>query len=274
MSTLRVAGADVAYYHDGGGDRTLLLVHGTEGSAEANFGHLVPGLAKSMSVVRLDLPGSGLTTDAGGVVTYDALVEITLAVIDEIGLTSFVVGGFSLGAVLAASVAARKPGSVTGLVAIAGWADSARARTQLQFRLWQQLYGSDRRALAGLLALTGFSPSFLNAMSWQDLESAVADIDFGMPPGISRLAHTNLSVEIRDHLAAVTAPALVVGCTHDAMVPVDEVREFAAALPAAQFRELDSGHLVIYEKADELTQLIVDFVASTPASEPRPAQAS
>ena len=71
-------------------------------------------------------------------------------------------------------------------------------------------------------------------------------------------------VDVSDRLGSITAPTLVVGGTHDRFVPVEHSRRLAELIPGARLVELDAGHLVVSERAEELSALLADFFASAP----------
>jgi 3-oxoadipate enol-lactonase len=261
MPTTHVGPALVDYQVDGSGPG-LLLVHGTGGSAASNWEHLIPHFAQHHTVVRPDLAGSGATTDSGLRLQLDDLVDQAVGAAVDAGQERFDVVGFSLGAVVAAAIAARHPDRVRSLVLIAGWVSSADARTQLQFRLWQELHASDHRLFARHLVLTGFSPPFLAAMEWPELEGLAAEIAFTIPPGMGRQSELDLRIDLTPDLASIRARTLVIGCTRDQMVPVEHPRALHAAIPGSAYTEFDTGHLVIFEGADELAAAIDDFIGA------------
>ncbi|MFW3471502.1 alpha/beta fold hydrolase [Streptomyces microflavus] len=46
----------------------------------------------------------------------------------------------------------------------------------------------------------------------------------------------------------------------DAAVPAEHSRELAAAIPSSSYTEIDSGHMVIFEKPVEFVKLVQDFI--------------
>ncbi len=72
MNSVDIAGARVVYCKDGSGPG-LVLLHGTGGNSESNWGHLVEPLAAHWTVVRPDYSGSGATQDEGEPLTSDFL---------------------------------------------------------------------------------------------------------------------------------------------------------------------------------------------------------
>lgn len=240
----------------------LVLVHGTGGTAVTNWAHLTGDLiADGRRVVAPNLSGAGATTDDGGPLTVERLAEQVLAAADDAGAGIFDLAGFSLGAVVAAHLAARHPGRVRRLVLIAGWVSSADGRTGLQFGLWRRLAETDPEALVRLLTLTGFSAGYLARRPARATEQLVAEGLATLQPGVARQALLDEHVDIHAAARAITVPTLVIGNDDDAMVPVEGARELAALIPGARYEELQSGHLVLYEQPAALTRLIREHLA-------------
>lgn len=240
----------------------LVLVHGTGGSAATNWAHLADDLtARGRRVIAPNYSGSGATTDDGGPLNLERLSAQVLAAADDAGAATFDLGGFSLGAAVAAHLAARHPDRVRRLVLIGGWVSSADGRTGLQFDLWQRLAALDAGALAQLFTLTGFSSGFLARRPPKATEKLVADALATLQPGLHRQAELDKHVDIHSAAQAIAAPTLVIGSDDDQMVPVEGARALAALIPGARYEELQSGHLVLFEQPAALTVLINDHLA-------------
>jgi len=94
----------VHYTRDGQGP-PLVFAHGTAADGE-QWAAPAAALAGRHTVICPDLSGSGRTTDAGEALTVDALAGQVIAVIAAADATGALVIGHSMGAVVAATVAA------------------------------------------------------------------------------------------------------------------------------------------------------------------------
>lgn len=116
-----VNGFDVHYRDEGPRDApALLLIHGACASLHTWDGWTAK-LVQRHRVVRLDIPGFGLTGPPRVRTKYtvDMLLETVEAFVDRIGLGSYGVIGISLGGFVAWNLAARHPYRVTSLVLVA-----------------------------------------------------------------------------------------------------------------------------------------------------------
>ena len=254
MPRVRVGDADVAYEVQGEGD-PLVLVHGSTGSG-AHWAQVAPGLVDRFTVVLPDYAGGGATTDGGGPLEVDDLAAQVLAVADDVGAERVALAGWSLGAVVAAVVAASAPERVRSLTLVCGWAVTD-ARMRFTFDLWRRLLATDRELFARYTFADGASGRLFELLG-DGIESLVEPAAASFAPGSDRHADLDGRVDIAARLAAITAPTLVVGGTEDRWVPIDHSRALAAAIGGARLVELDCGHLVLAEQAVELTALLRD----------------
>ncbi|MFG1214587.1 alpha/beta hydrolase [Xanthobacter flavus] len=260
MKTVEIADARVAYRVDGAGPG-LVLVHGTGGNGETNWGHLVPELARHWTVVRPDYSGSGETRDTGGTLSVQHLAAEVLAAAEAAGATPFDLVGFSLGAAVAMQIAADHPHLVRRVVLLGAFLDGADPRQQMQFGLWNDLIRTDREAMARLVLLTGFSPVFLSSLGHGGISEAAAAIAAETDwAGIARQVDLDLSVDVAEAARRMDKPVLVIGRTHDHMVPPDEARSVAAAIPGARYVDLPTSHLAAIEQPGAFTELLREFL--------------
>jgi pimeloyl-ACP methyl ester carboxylesterase len=260
MAMVKVRDALVEYLVDGTGPG-LVLVHGTGGSAEANWGQLVGRFSKHWTVVRPNFSGSGKTTDGGGPLSVEMLAEQVLAAARAAGRVPFNLVGFSLGAAVAAVVAASSPECVRSLVIIGGFADSSDPYLKLQFSLWRDLIASDRSALSRLFLLTGFSDDFISSLSELQVEASASSMLGGTDwEGLARQVELDLRVDIREQVQSIACPTLVVGSSKDCIVPVRHARILADSIAGAEYTEFAAGHLAAIEQPNEFAHLVESFL--------------
>ena len=265
MPFVDVAGARVNYLVDGQGPG-LVLVHGTGGSAEISWIPMLERLAASWTVVRPDYAGSGKTRDDGGPLTMAGLAGQVVAAAEHAGLASFHLLGYSLGALVAVQAAADNPQRVRSLVALGGFVSGADPRLQMMLKFWRDLIDRDREAIARLWVLSGFSPAFLSGLTSEEME-AIVELNLATRnwDGVARQIDLDLAADIHAAAARVAAPALVLGCRQDQMVPPAHARHLAACIPGAAYLELDSGHAAPAEAVGPLLDAVEPFFRSVEA---------
>lgn len=254
--TVQVQGLEVRYYDSGRGDPLtppVVLVHGTAGSTEEHFGFLYPLLATSRRVISMDLQ---VPPDSEPL-TLEVLERQVTAVIDHVlpGQQITLVG-YSLGAVVAAALAGRRPQTVGQLVLVAGWMRTD-AQQQLFTRVWQDLRQSGSKEHGTYMFHHFFGGPFQAAQPLEALEPMIATVR--ADAAMEAQMRLNDRIDITERVAAITARTLVVACTHDQMVPPRHGKQLFGAIENARYTEIDSGHAVIYERPAELLRLIDHF---------------
>lgn len=257
---VKVDGVNVAFHIDGAGPG-LMLLHGTGGDSETNWNEVAALLSARYTVIRPDYAGSGATADDGRALSMPMLAAQVMAAAERAGVFPLHLVGFSLGGSLATYVAAEFPHLVRSLVVLSGWAGSTDPRQALQFELWLDLIRTDRRAMARLLLLTGLRPDFLARMDAAQVRTIIDQIiENNNWEGMARQVDLDIALDVRDQARRVTQPALVIGCTHDQMVPPALAHALATLIPGARYEEIDTGHLSTLERPDEVARLIHEFV--------------
>ncbi len=257
MPTVRRGDADVAYTVHGSG-RGLVLVHGTGTSGIATWSTVLRPLSQSRTVVLPDLRGSGATRAPDAPLEIETLVDDVLAVAADAHLNEFDIAGFSLGGAVAASVAAAAADRVGALVVIAARASGTDSHAQLQFEFWKDLHAQDTDLFARYWLLAGLSPAFVASIPQDELASAAS---FRIEPGLARQSTLNTRLDIAPILGTIRARTLVIGCLHDAIVPCEQTRALADAIPGAKYLECHSGHMMMLEAPDLLARKILEHLA-------------
>ncbi|MEU3050481.1 alpha/beta hydrolase [Streptomyces sp. NPDC006984] len=256
MPIVSAGDARVDYQVRGSGTG-LLFVHGTGFGAEGTWGHLADAFTDGRSVLLPDLSGCGATEDDGTELTVERLAAQVIGVIEDNGGEPVDLVGFSLGSVVSATVAATRPDLVRRLVLTAGWAGPEDEYLRNLMTVWRSLAG-DADAFGRFGTMTAFSRTFLNTVGREQLEGIIQ----GNQPSEGALRHIdlNLRADIRGLLPRIESETLVIGCTLDATVPVEHSRELHAAIANSSYAELESGHVVVYEKPAEFVKLVRDFI--------------
>jgi class 3 adenylate cyclase len=199
------------------------------------FGEILRRLTRFARLLVLDKRGTGLSSRDFGSGSLSERMDDIRAVMDHAGWERANVFGVSEGGPLSVLFAATSPQRVAKLVLSGTYArlqvddadtpdfDVPRYLNWLE-RSWgtgnviKPFLGPDNPAPAATLAR---------------YERA------STTPGIARqIMSSNIEIDVRPHLAAVSAPTLVLHNTGDAIVPIERARELAAALPDASLVEL------------------------------------
>ncbi|MDF3311373.1 alpha/beta hydrolase [Rhodococcus sp. T2V] len=248
---------DSGHKHISQSERTVVLCHGTGGSAEGNFWALFPMLAMRHRVVAFEFvdPTEELGPDEMAAHYVSQVSAVIRTVSPE---TPVELVGYSFGAVIAAKTAAENPTAVHNLVLIAGWLVTD-TQQRLRNDVWFALHDSGHRALADFTVFTQYSQQFVNSRLPHELENERHKVLTGGPDRAAKMRF-NRSVDISDAAESITAPTLVIGCTQDQVAPIRHSYLLFGAISDARLVEVDSGHGVLTERPSEVFILIDDFV--------------
>jgi pimeloyl-ACP methyl ester carboxylesterase len=254
VGRVAVGEANVAYEVQGQGDPVFLL-HGSAGS-RAHWVLAAPAMVERNQLVLMDYSGGGETTDLGGPLSVDELVDQVLGVADAESLGRFHVAGWSLGAVVAAATAARAPDRVRSVALVCGWATSD-AYIRFTMGIWQRLSVENPDLFGRYLFQIGFTPEWFAATG--DAIESVLEMGTSRAPGTLRHVDLDTRVDISEQVRAITVPTLVIGARRDLVIPFAHSEVLAELIAGAELVELDCGHFVPFERPGELATSLSDF---------------
>jgi len=248
---MALQGLDVHYRDEGSGPAVLLL-HGT-GASLHTWDAWAATLCRTHRVVRLDLPGFGLT---GPVADGDYRIARMVAFVDEfvtkLGLDRFAVAGNSWGGEIAWSYALDHPQRVTSLILVDAGGFPNPGPVPLVFRLARM------PALFRLIAKLGTRSL---------VDKTLRDV-YGDPSRVTgevRRRYLDLSrregsryafaeriqaphVDRTGELRQIAAPTLILWGGLDRVVPVANAERFHAAIPNSRVVLYpDAGHVPMEE---------------------------
>jgi pimeloyl-ACP methyl ester carboxylesterase len=244
----------------------LLLAHGAGGGIEGNFGLVMDDLSGDHTLIGPHYPGAGGTPVDAEPLQLDELADQLVSSAVAAGHDSFVIIGESLGTAVAVRAAARHPERVRALVLTSGFAiadNSLTLATQL-IRILKTT--GNHRAAARVALQSCLSNAQLAQLPPEQLEFLIDATEQGLPPGA--LDHFDLveRVDVRDDLAGLSMPVLVVSPTGDRMVLPESSHRLAAAIKNAQLLELpDAGHILDEPNRAEWLAHLRTFLAALPA---------
>ena len=238
----------------------LLLAHGAGSSLAGTYGPILEGLAAQFTVVGIDYPGSGDTARSSVPLSVDDLADELVAAADAEGLDRFALSGYSLGGAVAVRAAARHPERVTALVLTAAFPYRDNRLALVSSVQGKIASSGDRGLLAEFLLIQALGAQALESMPAEQLQGVLGFAAAGVVEGTPEHVELVGRVDVRDDLAAITAPTLVISTTDDRMVSTALHRQLAEAIPGAQLAEIATGHLPMLERGEEWLQLITEFI--------------
>jgi pimeloyl-ACP methyl ester carboxylesterase len=199
----------------------LVLLHGASSTGREDFGAQLPRLRQAFTCYLPDARGHARTVfDPGRGLVLGDLVADLAAFVDGLGLATFHLVGFSMGAATALAYATEQPERL-GSIVLVGLATEREPRTSV-IRHLADVGRIERQDPAWAAALARRHDPFGGEGAWRRLMPAIVDFVASQePPTLAALRRVGL-------------PALVVVGDRDPVVPVAQAVALARQLPDAR----------------------------------------
>jgi pimeloyl-ACP methyl ester carboxylesterase len=234
-------GMQLAYREVGTG-RPVLLMHGffTTGTvAWLRSGHAARLVERGHRVIMPDMRGHGDSPKPHDPAAYppDVLTDDALALVEQLGLTDYDLGGYSLGARTIIRMLVRGASPRRAAVGGAGF---------------DQLLKASGRGTGFRHVLENLGRHEWGSQDWL-MEGFLRKVK-GDPAALLQVLQTPVDTS-REQLASITVPTLVISGADD---EPEAGRELAATLPHATFVEVPGNHISA-SSTPELGQALTDW---------------
>jgi len=250
------------YVADGDSSKpVVLLLHGF-GDSFTTWEGWTPLLAKDHRVLRIDLPGHGLTRAPEG---YHASapgdVEVVEAFAAAQKLDKFALAGNSMGGGIAWLYAIAHPERLSALVLVdaAGWPLPPSKDLPIAFKLWFLTHIDNTPLIREGLRKDVYDPAKITdafVARWAEFQRAPGHRAILMSGDFSALGTAS-----DEKLAAIHVPTLVLHGEADGLIPLESGKKFAAAIPGAKLITYpDAGHLPQVEVPARSAADVIAFI--------------
>jgi 3-oxoadipate enol-lactonase len=254
------AGSTIAWREAGRGNPVVFL-HGLGGSREA-WGPQLRGLSDQFRCIAWDMPGYG---DSAPLIplTYRAIADRLVGLLDELQIERADLVGLSFGGMHALHTAIHHPDRVGRLVLAdtspAFGMDGTTVAEWTSARLAPIEAGATPADLAGPV-IDAITAVTLSGQVRTETLAAFARIPTEGFTAAVRCLPTN---DVRDQLAVISHPALVVVGELDTETPPAYAKTLADGLPNSELHVLPGvGHLSPAEAPDAFNELVASFLST------------
>ncbi|MFD2078165.1 Pimeloyl-ACP methyl ester carboxylesterase [Actinopolymorpha cephalotaxi] len=260
------------------GKPTVVLLHGFPTSSHM-FRNLIPSLAGDYHVIAPDHLGFGHSSAPARdsfTYTFDALADLTLALLDELGVTSFAMYVQDYGAPIGWRLALARPESVTAIISQNGNAYDDGFVESFWEGVWAWAKEQNEETEAGVrvaLSLEGIKWQYVTGVpdtSLLDPDAWFHDFHMVSRPGndliqLDLFANyaSNLPVypRLHEYFRSSQVPLLAVWGEGDEIFGPAGAEAFRKDLPDAEVHLLQGGHFLLESAGDEVASLIRNFLA-------------
>ncbi|HEX2166326.1 MAG TPA: alpha/beta fold hydrolase [Longimicrobiales bacterium] len=209
-------------------------------------------LAARGTLIRYDERGTGLSDRDPDELSLDTWVHDLECIVDACGLERFPLLGISQGCAVCIEYAARHPARVSGLILHGGYAAGWRAdpsfgpaeiaRRDASIEIVRHGWGEDTPAYRQMFTQTFIPGGTAAEIEWfNELQRRSVS-----PATAARFMEAFAYIDVRDRLAQVHAPTLVLHSRGDQRIHFEKGRELAMGIPGARFVLLEShNHLIL-----------------------------
>jgi pimeloyl-ACP methyl ester carboxylesterase len=226
-----------------GGGRPLVLLHGGVTTIGVSFGPLLGPLSATRPVIAVELQGHGRTADTDRPMTIEALAGDVVGLLDQLEIAQADLFGFSLGGLVACSVAVSAPGRVGRLIVAS--ADPHRPPGREGAPVSDELLPTqaDFEAMRDAYLAVAPDPGHFEKFAGR----------------VSAMVH-EVPAWTADEVRSLRTPALLVFGDRD-FNPVTDAAELYGLLPDARLAVLPgTTHMDVTRRPDELLALITPFL--------------
>jgi pimeloyl-ACP methyl ester carboxylesterase len=258
----------IAYTVLGDGPVDLVYTNGIWSNLEAlweepRWVRYAERLASFSRLIVFDMRGVGLSDRGSEPPFLELMVDDAGAVMDAAGSETAALFGASRAGVMAMLFAATHPERVRALVLYATWAKNLRSDDHPHGATAAEDDAFVNRFVAEMGTAQNLdlqAPSGLEDQRfvrwWARFERLITS-----PAGFRELADVRRNSDVRAVLPSIQAPTLVLHRAGDRIVPVDQGRYLAEAIPNGRFVELaGDDHIPFVGDADTLVDEIQEFL--------------
>jgi 3-oxoadipate enol-lactonase len=250
----------IAVEHAGKGELVVFL-HGIGGNRR-NWEDQLAAFAPDFHAVAWDARGYGDSDDYDGPLNFASYADDVVRVIDYFGVRRAHIVGLSMGGRIAMDLVARYPDRILTLSlcdthkGFAGFSDEKK-KAFIASRKDPLVAGKEPKDIAGPVARTLVGPNatpdafnrLVDSMNRLHKDSYIKSIE------------ATVMMDVRNDLASIRSPTLVVVGSEDKLTTVAMATEIAAEIPGAELAVIDdAGHLSNIEKPGQFNAVVLGFL--------------
>lgn len=269
IETIQVGSQRIAYRSAGSGP-PLVLLHGAWSDSRV-WSLQLEHLSDAFTVIAWDAPGCGASSDPPADFSLADYADAVAGFIRALGLAPPHLLGLSFGGGLAIEVYRRHPAIMVSLVlasAYAGWAGSLQPDV-VEGRLRRALLEADQPPEDWVRGyIPGFFAGPVPPERVAEMTTIMLDVRAaGIKPMVSAFA----TADLRDALADITVPTLLLYGERDERSPLTIAHDLSARIPHAQLVVLPGvGHLTNLEAPAAFNASVRAFAQSVRPVATRP----
>ena len=257
MPITNLADVQIHYEWAGSEHRPVLVFSNSLGTNLRMWDPQVEEFSKHFRVLRYDKRGHGQSAVLPGPYTIEQLGRDFVRLVDALKLDRVYFCGLSIGGMtgmyLGANAAVR-----FHKIALCNAAAKIGTNVTWNSRI-QAVQTGGMKAVAETVVERWLTPGF-RAGHPDETEAVLRMLEAANPHGYVACCAAVRDADLRERLASIRVPSLVLAGTHDSSVPVADARLVAENIPFAQYVEVPAAHLSNIEARDEFNRHVLQFL--------------
>lgn len=247
----------IAHYRRGTPAGFPVILSSSLGTTASMWDPQREALGQEREVVTYDHRGHGSSDSPAGPYTLDDLGGDVLRLMDRLSIAAADFVGLSLGGMVGMWLAENAPDRIRRLALLCTYAEvTSRGMWHERAETVRQL-GTDSMIEASIERW--FTSDFRQAhpgeiVVFEDMLRNVSD------EGYASCCEAIATMSIDTGLDTISAPTLVIAGTRDPGATPEIARALADAIPGARYAEVDAAHLASVERAEEVSNLLVEHL--------------
>ncbi|MBH0114918.1 3-oxoadipate enol-lactonase [Novosphingobium sp. YJ-S2-02] len=257
MPFTSVKGAEIYWKMDGREDAPVLVLLNSIGSDMDLWDPVLPLLRDDYRLLRIDTRGHGASAAEPGDYSLSLLAEDVLTVARAAGAGTFALAGVSLGGMIGMELALSQPAVLEKLVLVCTSATMDAASWDARIAT---VRGQGMIAIAEMAMGRFLSPQFKadEPGAWDAVLRGLVSSD---AEGYAGCGAAIRDMDLKDRIAGIACPTLVVTGTRDTSTPMEVHGEYLlATIPGAESLVLEAAHLAPLEAPEALAQGMTTFL--------------
>lgn len=260
MPVVTLADGDLNYLLEGPADAPVLVLSNSLGTNLHMWDAQVPAFTEHFRVLRYDTRGHGQSLVSPGFYSIEQNGRDVLALLDALGIDKVNFCGLSMGGLIGQWFGINAGERLTRLVLCNTGAKIATDEVW-NSRIDTVLKGGEKamRDLRDASIERWFTPAFA-AEHPDKVEPIVTMLAQTSPQGYAANCAAVRDADLREQVAAIAAPTLIVCGTGDAVTTPEHGRFLQAQIAGAELVEFDAAHLSNVQAGELFTQRVLSFL--------------
>ena len=238
------------------GAPTIVLLHGLAATGRLNWFHAVPALAEHFNLIVVDHRGHGRGIRTSHFRLADCADDVA-ALVDQLGIESFIAVGYSMGGPIAKLCWHRHPDRVRGLVLCATAKHFLRSDLKPVTALYPGVIFGARlvpklfrdRIIDGLVG---------NIPDPERRARVRSELAASEPATVVQASRAVLRFSSHDWVSDISVPSAVLVMTRDELVPPRRQYSLAKSIPGAELFEVSGDHVACVSAPGRFVPALVE----------------